>query len=157
MTAELGHFALIIALAMALCQSVLPLWGAHRGNAAWMALARPSAVGHFLFTAFAFGCLTATFIGNDFSVLLAAEHSNSQLPLMYRITAVWGNHEGSILLWVLVLAAFTVAISRRFRSRVDDELVAEVAEPAAVTAGGRHEVAAEPKPKKRRKHAVRGW
>lgn len=115
MTAELGHFALIIALAMALSQSVLPLWGAHKGNSAWMALARPSAIGHFLFVAFAFGCLTAAFIGNDFSVLLAAEHSNSQLPLIYRITAVWGNHEGSILLWTLILSGWTLAVALRSR------------------------------------------
>ncbi|MES2889176.1 MAG: heme lyase CcmF/NrfE family subunit [Pseudomonadota bacterium] len=113
MIAEIGHFALILALAMALSQSVLPLVGAHQGRAAWMALARPSAVGQFVFTALAFGCLTAVFIGNDFSVLLAAEHSNSQLPLIYRITAVWGNHEGSILLWTLILAGWTLAVAWR--------------------------------------------
>ena len=115
MIAELGHFALIIALAMALSQSILPLWGAHRGQAAWMGLARPSALGQFFFTALAYGCLTAVFIGNDFSVLLAAEHSNSRLPLMYRITAVWGNHEGSILLWTLILSGWTLAVALRSR------------------------------------------
>ena len=104
MISELGHFALILALAMALAQSVLPLIGAKTGNAAWMSLARPSAFGQFLFVAVAYSCLTYAFINNDFSVLLAAQHSNSTLPLIYRITAVWGNHEGSILLWSLILA-----------------------------------------------------
>ena len=115
MIAELGHFSLILALAMALSQSVLPLLGAHRGHAAWMALARPSACGQFLFMALAYGCLTAAFVGNDFSVLLAAEHSNSQLPLVYRFTAVWGNHEGSILLWTLILSGWTLAVALRSR------------------------------------------
>ena len=104
MIPELGHFALILALTMALSQSVLPLIGAKTGNVAWMALARPSAWGQFLFVGLAYGCLTYAFINNDFSVLLAAQHSNSTLPLIYRITAVWGNHEGSILLWSLILS-----------------------------------------------------
>ena len=104
---ELGHVALILGLAMALAQSVLPLVGAQTGNVAWMSLARPSARGQFLFLAIAYGCLTHAFITNDFSVALAANHSNSNLPLVFRITAVWGNHEGSILLWALVLAGRT--------------------------------------------------
>jgi cytochrome c-type biogenesis protein CcmF len=125
MTAELGHFSLILALAMALSQSLLPLLGAHRGHAAWMALARPSAFGQFLFTALAYGCLTAAFIGNDFSVLLAAEHSNSQLPLVYRFTAVWGNHEGSILLWTLILSAWTLAVALRSK-QLDAPMAARI-------------------------------
>ena len=125
MIPELGHFALILALAMAFAQSVLPLVGAQTGNAAWMSLARPSARGQFLFIAIAYACLTYAFINNDFSVLLAAQHSNSTLPLIYRITAVWGNHEGSILLWSLILAGWTLAVSI-FSKQLDDRMLARV-------------------------------
>ena len=125
MIPELGHFALILALAMALAQSVLPLIGAKTGNAAWMSLARPSARGQFLFVAIAYGCLTYAFVNNDFSVLLAAQHSNSTLPLIYRITAVWGNHEGSILLWSLILSGWTLAVSI-FSKQLDDRMLARV-------------------------------
>ncbi len=122
---ELGHLALILALAMALAQSVLPLIGAHTGNAAWMALARPSARGQFLFLLIAYGCLTHAFVVNDFSVALAARHSNSTLPLIYRLTAVWGNHEGSILLWSLILGGWTLAVSI-FSRQLDERMVARV-------------------------------
>ena len=122
---ELGHAALILALAMALAQSVLPLVGAHTGNAAWMGLARPSARGQFLFLAIAYGCLTHAFVTNDFSVALAANHSNSTLPLIYRVTAVWGNHEGSILLWALILSMWTLAVSI-FSKQLDEQTVARV-------------------------------
>jgi cytochrome c-type biogenesis protein CcmF len=122
---ELGHFALIIALSMALAQSVLPLIGAHQGNAAWMALARPSARGQFIFVAIAYACLTHAFVTNDFSVMLAARHSNTALPLVYKFTAVWGNHEGSILLWSLILSGWTLAVSI-FSKQLDDRMVARV-------------------------------
>ncbi|HOX69760.1 MAG TPA: cytochrome c biogenesis protein CcsA, partial [Burkholderiaceae bacterium] len=125
MIPEIGHVALILALTMALAQSVLPLVGAQQGNAAWMSLARPSARGQFIFMLIAYGCLTYAFVNNDFSVLLAAEHSNSSLPLMYRLTAVWGNHEGSILLWSLILSGWTFAVSI-FSKRLDDVTVARV-------------------------------
>ena len=125
MIPELGHVALILALAMAIAQSVLPLIGAQRGNAAWMSLARPSARGQFVFVLIAYACLTYSFVNNDFSVLLAAEHSNSSLPLVYRYTAVWGNHEGSILLWALILAGWTLAVSICSK-RLDDATVARV-------------------------------
>ncbi|MFM9915129.1 MAG: heme lyase CcmF/NrfE family subunit [Rhizobacter sp.] len=125
MIPELGHVALILALSMAIAQSVLPLIGAQTGNAAWMSLARPSARGQFVFVAIAYGCLTYSFVNNDFSVLLAAEHSNSSLPLIYRYTAVWGNHEGSILLWSLILSGWTLAVSI-FSKRLDDVTVARV-------------------------------
>ena len=108
---ELGHVALILALSMALAQSVLPLIGAQTGKVAWMALARPSARGQFVFLVIAYGCLTHAFVTNDFSVALAARNSNSTLPLVFRITAVWGNHEGSILLWSLILSMWTLAVS----------------------------------------------
>ena len=125
MIPELGHFALILALTMALSQSVLPLIGAKTGNVAWMALARPSAWGQFLFVGLAYGCLTYAFINNDFSVLLAAQHSNSTLPLIYRMTAVWGNHEGSILLWSLILSGWTLAVAV-FSKQLDDRMIARV-------------------------------
>jgi len=125
MIPELGHFALVLALAMALAQSVLPLIGAHTGNSAWMSLARPSARGQFVFVAVAYGCLTYAFINNDFSVLLAAQHSNSTLPLVYRITAVWGNHEGSILLWSMILSGWTLAVSI-FSKQLDERMLARV-------------------------------
>jgi cytochrome c-type biogenesis protein CcmF len=125
MIPELGHFALILALAMALAQSVLPLIGASTGNRNWMALARPSARGQFLFVVLAYAALTQAFIGNDFSVLYVAQHSNSALPLVYRFTAVWGGHEGSILLWVLILSGWTLAVSL-FSSQLDEPTVARI-------------------------------
>ena len=125
MIPEIGHFALILALAMALSQSVLPLIGASNGNAAWIALAKPSARGQFLFTAIAYACLTWAFVSDDFSVLLAAEHSNSLLPMHFKVTAVWGNHEGSILLWSLILAGWTLAVSI-FSKQLDERTLARV-------------------------------
>ena len=111
MIPELGHLALILALLVALVQGVLPIVGAQRGNAAWIGLARPAAQTQFALVAFAFGCLTAAFVGNDFSVAYVAQHSNSQLPTVYRAAAVWGGHEGSLLLWLLMLNGWTLAVS----------------------------------------------
>ena len=125
MIPELGQVALVIALALALIQGVLPLVGAARGDAAWIVLARPAAQGQFLFVAIAFGCLMQSFIGNDFSVLYVASNSNSALPLIYRITAVWGGHEGSALLWILILALWTVAVTL-FSRHLPDAMVARV-------------------------------
>ena len=109
MIPELGQFVLVLALCLALVQCVLPVAGAARGNAAWMAVARPAAQGQFVFVAIAFGCLAWSFANNDFSVVNVATNSNSQLPLHYRLAATWGSHEGSLLLWVLVLSVWTVA------------------------------------------------
>ncbi|MGL6109085.1 MAG: heme lyase CcmF/NrfE family subunit [Rubrivivax sp.] len=125
MIPEIGHFALILALTMALSQGVLPLLGASNGNAAWIALARPSARGQFLFMAIAYGCLTWAFATDDFSVALAANHSNSLLPMAYKFTAVWGNHEGSILLWALILSGWTFAVSI-FSKQLDERTLARV-------------------------------
>ena len=111
MIPELGHLALILALLVALVQGVLPIVGAQRGNAVWIGLARPAAQTQFVLVAFAFGCLTAAFVGNDFSVVYVAQHSNSQLPTAYRAAAVWGGHEGSLLLWLLMLNGWTLAVS----------------------------------------------
>jgi len=125
MTPEVGHFALILALAMALAQGTFPLVGAQTGNAAWMALGRASARGQALFVFIAYVCLTAAFINNDFSVLYTAQHSNSALPLQYRIAGVWGGHEGSILLWILMLSGWTLAVAT-FSKHLDDRMVARI-------------------------------
>jgi len=111
MIPELGQLCATIALCLAVVQAVFPLVGAHRNWSAWMAVARPAAAGHFVFLALAFGFLTYSFVTNDFSVLIVASTSNSQLPTLYRVAAVWGGHEGSLMLWVLLLAVWTIAVT----------------------------------------------
>ncbi len=111
MIPELGHFALILALLVALAQGTLPLAGAALGESRLMALARPAARAQFLLVVVAFACLAASFIGNDFSVQNVATNSNSELPVHYRFAATWGSHEGSLLLWTLMLAGWTFAVS----------------------------------------------
>ncbi|MDR0441540.1 MAG: heme lyase CcmF/NrfE family subunit [Candidatus Accumulibacter sp.] len=111
MIPELGHFALITAFVVALAQGVLPLLGASRGDAGRIALAKPAAWALNLALLTAFACLTAAFAQNDFSVLYVAQHSNTQLPLPYRMAAVWGGHEGSLLLWVVMLGGWTLAVA----------------------------------------------
>ena len=125
MAPELGNFAIILTLCIALVQSTLPLIGAARGNAALMAVARPAAQGQLLFVAFAFGCLTYAFVTNDFSVTYVAQHSNSRLPLEFRVAGVWGGHEGSLLLWTLILAMWMFAVSV-FSRTLPEEMVARV-------------------------------
>jgi cytochrome c-type biogenesis protein CcmF len=122
---ELGHFALILALLLALVQGTLPLVGAARGVREWMALAKPAAQGQFLFVVIAFGCLVWSFLQNDFSVLNVASNSNTQLPTAYKFAASWGSHEGSMLLWVLMLASWTVAVSLASK-HLPGEMVARV-------------------------------
>ncbi len=116
MIPELGHFALILALLVALAQGTLPLVGAYRRDAALMAIAAPAARAQFLLVAFAFGCLAYGFATSDFSVELVAQHSNTQLPLHYRIAATWGSHEGSLLLWVLMLTGWASVVTLRSRN-----------------------------------------
>jgi len=111
MIPELGHFALILALCVALAQGVLPLAGAARGDARWVAFARPAAAAQFVLVALAFCALAWSFAQNDFSVAYVATNSNSKLPLQYRLSAVWGGHEGSLLLWILMLAGWTLAVA----------------------------------------------
>jgi cytochrome c-type biogenesis protein CcmF len=125
MIPEIGHFALILALLLAIAQSVFGLAGAARRHSGWMAAGRSAVVGQFVFTALAFGALTYAFVQKDFSVLYVATNSNSELPTFYRVAAVWGGHEGSLLLWALSLAAWSVAVTAAstsldapFRSRV---------------------------------------
>ncbi|WP_369968386.1 heme lyase CcmF/NrfE family subunit [Stenotrophomonas rhizophila] len=112
MLPELGQILLVTALVVAVLQAVLPLWGAQRGYAAWMAVARPAAYAQLALLLGAFGVLTAAFVTQDFSVRYVAENSNSLLPLAYRYSAVWGAHEGSLLLWALVLALWNGAVAR---------------------------------------------
>ena len=120
MIAELGHFALIVALLLALTQSALSLYGAARNIPNFIAVARPAAAGQFVFVAIAFCALGWSFVQNDFSVLNVASNSNSALPLQYRIAATWGSHEGSLLLWVLMLSGWMVAVAAFSRSLPDD-------------------------------------
>ena len=111
MTAEIGQFALILSLLVALVQSAAPLIGAWRRDAALMALGRAAALLQLLFVVVAFGSLAKGFLDNDFSIALVAQHSNATQPLIYRFAATWGSHEGSMLLWVLILAINSAALA----------------------------------------------
>ena len=125
MIPELGHFALILALCLALAQSFFGLAGAYTHRPEWMSVARPAVAGQFVFVALAFGCLTASFLGGDFSVRYVALNSNSALPTFYRVAAVWGAHEGSLMLWILVLTTWSVAVAAFSRS-LPDTFIARV-------------------------------
>lgn len=125
MIVETGHFALILALCVALVQAVIPLVGAQKGWSGWMAVATPAALAQFLLIATAFAALTWAFVSSDFSLKLVYENSHTDKPMLYKVTGVWGNHEGSMLLWVLILAmfgaaaaAFGGALPERLRARV---------------------------------------
>jgi cytochrome c-type biogenesis protein CcmF len=113
---EIGQFALVLAFLLALVQGTLPLAGVLRDDPGWMALARPAACAQFFFLSLAFACLVISFVNGDFSVRNVAEHSNSVLPLIYRVAASWGSHEGSMLLWVLMLGGWTAAAALACRS-----------------------------------------
>jgi cytochrome c-type biogenesis protein CcmF len=125
MIPEIGHFALILALSLAVCQGVLPLVGAHRNDAALMSVARSATFGQFLFVSISFVCLTIAFVSDDFSVLYVANHSQLALPTPYKISAVWSAHEGSLLMWILLLAGWTAAVAK-FNAGMPDKLVARV-------------------------------
>jgi cytochrome c-type biogenesis protein CcmF len=125
MIVELGHFALILALMVALVQSTLPLWGAQVNDARLMALAEPAALVQAVLVAAAFGVLTWAFVVSDFSLAVVVSNSHTEKPLIYKISGVWGNHEGSLLLWVLILAVYGAAVAlwggnlpTRLRARV---------------------------------------
>ena len=107
MIAEYGHFALILALALALMQAIIPQIGAFAGNRLWMSTVRPLVAAQTLFVLISFGCLIFLFLNDDFSVRYVAENSNTLLPDRYKISAVWGAHEGSLLLWVFILALWS--------------------------------------------------
>jgi len=125
MIPELGHFALILAALVSLILGTLPLIGAHQNRMTWVAIARPAASAMALLVTFSFACLTQAFVPNAFSVVHAAQPSNSLLPLQYRVAAVWGGHEGSLLLWMLMLTwwAFGVAMLSK---QLPDTMVARV-------------------------------
>lgn len=125
MLAELGNFALVLALMMGILLSIYPMWGAYKNHSQMMAMAKPLAIGMFVFTAFAYGCLTHGFITDDFSIAYVANTSNSMLPIYYKITAVWGGHEGSFLLWVLIFSIWTVAVAL-FSKAIPMKMVARV-------------------------------
>ncbi|ROH89393.1 heme lyase CcmF/NrfE family subunit [Stagnimonas aquatica] len=135
MTPELGHFALILALIAALAQTLVPAWGLWKGNARAQAVASSAAQVQFLLIAVSFAALTWAFIQKDFSVAYVADNSHSKLPLVYRISAVWGAHEGSLLLWGLMLSGWTLAVSL-FNRRLPAELSATaIAVLGAVSTG----------------------
>ena len=125
MIPEFGHYALILALCIAIIQGILPLVGAHQGRREWILLARPAAQTVFLLLAIAFVILAWSFYSNDFSVLYVAEHSNSQMPVIYRLGAVWGGHEGSLLLWIFLLSTWTFLVAQLSKS-LDEFMVARV-------------------------------
>jgi cytochrome c-type biogenesis protein CcmF len=125
MIPEIGQLALALALCLAIAQALLGLAGAARGDSVWMRAARPAAHGQFAFVAIAFGCLTYSFIANDFTVAYVASNSNSALPLPYRVSGVWGGHEGSILLWIMMLCVWTVGVTL-FSRQLPDDMVARV-------------------------------
>ena len=111
MSAELGHFALILALLIAAVQATLPLIGAQRNMPAWIAIANPTAYVQFFLTTLAFGCLIHVYLISDFSVVNVVQNSHTDKPVLYKIAGSWGNHEGSLLLWVFILALFGAAVA----------------------------------------------
>ncbi len=125
MIPELGHFSLIIALFLSVALGVLPIVGAARSNPVLMGVARPLSFGLLVFVLLAFGILARAFLTDDFSVLYVSQHGNSQLPIQYKFAAIWGGHEGSLLLWVTILAVWTAAVAA-FSKHLPDEMVARV-------------------------------
>ena len=125
MIPEIGHFALIMALCVSLVQGVVSIAGAQLGIRSWMEMARPAAQVQFVFIVVAFGCLVYAFVTKDYSVKYVATVSNSMLPVQYRVAAVWGGHEGSLLLWALLLGIWTLAVSR-FSRNLPLEMVSRV-------------------------------
>jgi cytochrome c-type biogenesis protein CcmF len=125
MIPEIGFFSLILALSVALILATLPMIGAARGMDNWMALARPATYAQAIFVSFSFGCLTYSFITSDFSVEYVAQNSNTQMPLIYRISGVWGAHEGSLLLWITILSGWAAAVAA-FSRQMPKPFVARV-------------------------------
>ena len=111
MIAELGHFSLILALALTCCLAIIPALGVYQGRVAWMQLGNSLSVGIFVFVFISFCCLANAFLANDFSVAYVARNSNTALPVAYKLSAIWGAHEGSFLLWILVMSGWTLAVS----------------------------------------------
>ncbi len=135
MIPELGHFALILAFCLAIVQGTVPLIGASLGKPGWMAVARRAAWGQFFFISLAFAVLLSAFINNDFSLVYVASNSNSDLPLPYRIAALWGAHEGSLLLWTLLLSLWTVAVASFSKSLPQDTIARVIAVMGLISIG----------------------
>lgn len=125
MIAELGNFCLCLALCVSIAQTIVPILGAHQNNHSWMMFARPAAYTQWLLIAFAYLLLTYAFITHDYSILYVANNSNNAQPLMYLISGVWGAHEGSLLLWILMLSSWTILVGL-FSKGVPNDMVARV-------------------------------
>ena len=122
---ELGHFALVLAFGVSLVQMIVPMIGAHRRDAGLMAVARPAAIAQLALIATAFAVLVYAFVTSDFSLVLVAENSHTTKPLIYKIAGVWGNHEGSMVLWVLILSLYGALVAL-FGDNLPDGLRARV-------------------------------
>ncbi|MGB5260240.1 MAG: heme lyase CcmF/NrfE family subunit [Gammaproteobacteria bacterium] len=125
MIPELGHFALILALCLTLVLAIMPMAGSLANIPGWVGMAKPAAWGQFTFTLIAFACLVNAFLTNDFSVVYVARNGNTLLPTLYKVSAVWGAHEGSLLLWALILSGWTVAVAALTRN-LPAEMLARV-------------------------------
>ncbi|MGI9289942.1 MAG: cytochrome c biogenesis protein CcsA, partial [Gammaproteobacteria bacterium] len=125
MIPELGQLSLVIALCIAFAQAVFPLLGSQTDNRAWITMAKPAAIGQLLFLTISFICLGYAFLQDDFSVLYVANNSNTALPNMFKVAAIWGAHEGSLLLWSLILAVWTAGVAL-FSKALPDDVVARV-------------------------------
>jgi cytochrome c-type biogenesis protein CcmF len=135
MIPEIGEFALIIALFLSVVLALVPMYGASTANEMWMSYAKPLAMGQFLFVIISFICLGYAFSQDDFSVVYVAQHSNSQMPIQFKLSAIWGGHEGSLLLWALILTGWTFAVSR-FSKALPLDMLARVLSVMGIVAIG---------------------
>ena len=135
MIPEIGEFALIIALFLSVVLALVPMYGASTANEMWMTYAKPLAMGQFLFVIISFFCLGYAFSQDDFSVVYVAQHSNSQMPIQFKLSAIWGGHEGSLLLWALILTGWTFAVSR-FSKALPLDMLARVLSVMGIVATG---------------------
>ena len=135
MAAELGHFALILAFCLALPQAFFGLMGAQLRRPHWIALTNRAVAGQWVFTLISFACLAYVFYQNDFSVLYVAQNSNSELPTFYRFAAVWGAHEGSLLLWLLVQATWALGVAA-FSGNMPQQMTSRVLGVLGVISAG---------------------
>jgi len=135
MIPEIGEFALIIALFVSVVLALIPMYGASTGNEMWMTYAKPLAMGQFFFVVISFICLGYAFSQDDFSVVYVAQHSNSQMPIQFKLSAIWGGHEGSLLLWALILSGWTFAVSR-FSKALPLDMLARVLSVMGIVATG---------------------
>ncbi len=135
MIPEIGEFSLIIALLMSVVLATIPMYGATTQNEMWMSYAKPLAMGQFIFVIISFICLGYAFSHDDFSVVYVAQHSNSQMPIHFKLSAIWGGHEGSLLLWALILCGWTFAVSR-FSKALPLDMLARVLSVMGIVATG---------------------